>query len=90
MAPAGHYCVLAQSHSSRSRAVTQLFRAQSVHVGSSKGVAADPPVAAFYFLDQAKGDFAHVLTSIETIALVSLLMISRFCSLENTSLMTRT
>ena len=49
-----------------------LAACQSVDVGGGQGFAAYPPVAALHLLDQAKSN----------------LMIWRFCSLLNTSLMT--
>jgi hypothetical protein len=32
-----------------------------VHIGGGQGLAADPSVAAFHLLDQAKGDLAYIL-----------------------------
>jgi hypothetical protein len=65
-----------------------LSACQSVDVGGGHRLATDPPVAAFDLFDEAKGTWRMFSPSTETIASVSLLMIWRFCSLVNTSLMT--
>ena len=87
-APEPSSMVRAQNARREAAPSRSLAACQSVDIGGCQGLATDPPVAAFHLLDQAKGDLAHVLAFIETSASVSLLMISRFCSLLNTSLMT--
>jgi hypothetical protein len=77
----------AASARSRRHAVVR----QGVHVGGRQGVAPDSPVAAFHLLDHTPGDAAQALAFDRDHGVSQLLlMIWRFCSLLNASLMTRT